>query len=144
MFWYCQNVCFGEVCWWIVVWHVENYWTRIFAHHQLHFATTAKIGHHFLRPHIYVWMNWCWLMMIDDSASDDNANLGPCIFALTEVYDISKNTTFCATRQLNRSSMASQNFSFQWQFSWLAIAMIIIMISTCPIIIKWLLSSSNH
>ena len=87
MFWYCQNVCFGEVCWWIAGWHVENYWTRIFA--QTNHAA-AKLGFCdngnnwppvFAGLHIYVWMNWCWLMMIEDSSKDDNTNLGPCIFA---------------------------------------------------------------
>ena len=57
-------------------------------------------------------------MIIDDSSSDDNANLGPCIFAVTEVHDISKNTTFCAVGQMNRSSirMASQYFPFKGNF----------------------------
>ena len=35
-------------------------------------------------------------MMIDDLSIDDNANLGPCIFAGTEVCNIIENCFFCA------------------------------------------------
>ena len=35
---------------------------------------------------VCVWMNWCWLMMIEDPSIDDNTNLGPCIFAILNEY----------------------------------------------------------
>ena len=36
--------------------------------------------------YVCVWMNWCWLMTIEDPSIDDNTNLGPCIFAILNEY----------------------------------------------------------
>ena len=83
MFWYCQNVCFGELCWWMVGWRVENYWTRIFAHQSFILRQRQKIGDHRFLPDVRLcvrWMNW-WSMTMD---CDDDGPALVCELMMTE------------------------------------------------------------
>ena len=83
MFWYCQNVCFGELCWWMVGWRVENYWTRIFAHQSFILRQRQKIGDQRFLSDVRLcvrWMNW-WSMTMD---CDDDGPALVCELMMTE------------------------------------------------------------